>query len=127
VSARTGGASRRVVRVGLAVLLVLLGAVVGLAGVAIHGETPGLLLTVAGTAAAAVALPPGPRTRLPFALGWVALVGYATAPRPEGDYVVAQNVAGYALLGLGLLLLLHAVVTLRPRDPGGGAGAGRAR
>jgi len=109
---------------GRVVLLVLLGAVVGLAAVAIHGETPGLLLTVAGTGAAAVALPPGPGTRLPFALGWVALVGYATAPRPEGDYVVAQNVPGYVLLGFGLVLLLHAVVTLRPRDPAEGPGPG---
>ena len=102
-------------RLLLAVVLLLLGLVVGLAAVVIHARTPGLVLGLLATSAAAYALPPGATTRLPFCLGWVLLVGYATAPRPEGDYVVGQNVPGYVLLGFTLALGLYAVATLRGR------------
>ena len=69
--------------------------------------------------------PPWPRwsrsaagwlTRLPFALGWVGLVAWVTPQRPEGDYLIGSNTAGYLLLGFALLVLLFAVGTLpRPR------------
>ncbi len=46
------------------------------------------------------------------------MVGWLTLPRPEGDYLVSQDVQGYAVLGLGVLLLVFAIATL-PRPTRG--------
>ena len=94
----------------------VLGLVVGLAGVAVHPTWWGLVLAVAATLTAAAALPGG-RVRLAFALGWVALVVWVMFPRDEGDYVTSADLHGYALLGLGAALLMATVVTL-PRRSG---------
>lgn len=106
------------VRVVALVALLLVGAVTGVAAVAVHQRWWSLALAVAAVAATMLALPPGWSTRLPFALGLVAVLGLAMTPRGEGDYLIPANARGYALLGVGFLGLLFAITTLpRPRLP----------
>lgn len=103
-------------RVPVAISLLLLGAVTGTATVVVHRTTWGLALGLAATVLTAYALPPGWSTRLPFVLGWVAMVGWLTVPRPEGDYLVSENWQGYTMLGVGMVLLVTGLATLpRPR------------
>lgn len=97
--------------------LATLGVLVGAAAVVSHGRTPGLLLAVVATGATAYALPGGWGTRFAFTVGWVAVLAYALVPRPEGDYLISADAQGYVLLGLGLVLLLFGIVTLRPLRP----------
>lgn len=104
--------------------LLVTGAVTGLAAVAVHERAWGLPLALVATAAALVALPAGWWSRLSFALGWTGLVGWLTVPRPEGDYAISQDAAGYTLVGAALVVLVVGLATL-PR-PGARPGA-RAR
>lgn len=105
------------VLVGLAMLVG--GAVVGLAAVALHPLWWGLLLGVAATSASLWALPPGWWSRTSFGVGWVGMVGYLSAPRPEGDYVISADWQGYLLLGFGIAVLIFALATLpAPRGRG---------
>ena len=92
----------------------LLGLVVGLSSVALHQRWWGLPLAIAATATTGYALPPGWWARMPFAFGWVAMVGYVAFPRGEGDYAISSDVPGYVLLGFAVALLVAATVTLRP-------------
>jgi len=92
----------------------LLGLVVGLSSVALHHFWWGLLWALAATSTAAFALPAGWWARMPFAIAWVALVGYLAIPKDEGDYVIADDVQGYVLLGFAVALLVAAMVTLQP-------------
>jgi hypothetical protein len=102
----------------VAIGLLVVGAVTGVATVALHDLGWGLALGIAATVLTAIALPPGWWSRLAFAVGWAALVGWLTVPRPEGDYVISQDLPGYVVLGLGVLLLVLGVATLpRPRRP----------
>jgi hypothetical protein len=100
------------VRALTAVLLLATGAVTGTAAVAVHQRWWGLLLVAAAVVATQVALPPGWWSRLPFALGFVAVLGVAMTPRAEGDYLVPGNARGYVLLAVGLVAFLIAVATL---------------
>ena len=100
-----------------AVPLFGLGVGTGLASVALHEVWWGMVLAVCATAATLLGLPPGWWSRLSFALGWAALVGWVVSPRPEGDYAIGQDPAGYTLIGIALLALVFGLVTL-PR-PGG--------
>jgi hypothetical protein len=100
------------------VVLLLVGAVTGLAAVLVHQRWWSLALVVAAVGATVAALPPGWRTRLPFALGFAAVLALAMTPRGEGDYLVAADAHGYVLLALGLAVVLTAIVTLpRPQRP----------
>jgi hypothetical protein len=108
---------RVVAPVLLMVILLGVGAVTGVAAVAVHQRWWGLALVVAAVTATVLALPRGWSTRLPFVVGFVGLLGVALTPRGEGDYLVPGNARGYALLGVGVLAVLIAVSTL-PR-PGG--------
>lgn len=101
----------------VALALLLLGAVTGIAAVAVHHLAPwALALALAATAVTTYALPPGWSTRLAYVLGWVLMVGWLTLPRPEGDYLVGSDWQGYTLIGAGLVLLVVGVATLpRPR------------
>ncbi|MCW2844678.1 MAG: hypothetical protein JWN22_2594 [Nocardioides sp.] len=101
----------------LAAVLLLAGAVTGLATVALHELWWGLLLALVATAATLTALPPGWWSRLAFALGWTGLVGWVVNPRPEGDYAISQDPPGYTLLGAALVVLLVGLATL-PRPDG---------
>jgi len=97
-----------------AVGTLLLGAVVGLSSAALHQHWWGFALAVAATGTTAYALPPGWWARIPFAVGWAAMVGYLAMPRDEGDYVVAGDVPGYLLLGCAVVLAVGAMVTIQP-------------
>jgi len=100
------------VRVVAFVLLLAAGAVTGVAAVAVHQRWWSLALVVGAVVATVLALPRGWWTRLPFALGFVAVLGVAMTPRAEGDYLIPGNVRGYALLAVGLAAFLIAVATL---------------
>ena len=103
-------------RVPLALLLLVVGVVVGTASAVVHGTGLGITLALVATLAGLVALPPGWWSRLPYAAGWLAVVLYVSRPRPEGDYLVAADTRGYLLLGTGMVAVAVAVVTLRPRS-----------
>lgn len=105
-------------RVAGALALLVAGAGTALVTVVLHQRWWGLLLGAAATCAVLVAVGRGWWTRLPFGLGWVAFVAWVVPPRPEGDFLVSSDLAGYALLGLAVLVLVGCVATL-PR-PGGG-------
>jgi hypothetical protein len=116
-------------RLAVAVVLLLVGAATAVATVALHGWWWGFAFGAAATLLVAYALPAGWWTRLPYAVGWDAMVGWLTFPRPEGDYLLSADVQGYAVLALGLALLAGCVGTLpRPggaeERPGVTAGAG---
>lgn len=107
-------------------LLLLIGAFTALASVVSHELWWGLPLAAAAVVATYVWIGRGWLTRLPFALGYVAVVLVAVTGRPEGDFAVASSTRGYLLLLLTLVVLVVAVVTLpRPgralvSDPVGG-------
>lgn len=105
------------VRAAVAVLVLLGGAAVGGCTLLLHGYWWGLVLGVAATGAVLVALPGGWWRRLPFALGWVAAVLVLSPERPEGDYLVALDAHGYALLGAGVGVMVAGLVGLRPTAP----------
>ncbi|GAB4002843.1 hypothetical protein GCM10028772_04780 [Nocardioides ultimimeridianus] len=84
--------------------------------VALHGYGWGLLLGLAATAATLVALPGG-WARMPFAVGWCALVIYASQVRPEGDFVIGQDPSGWTVLGSGIVVLIAGMVGARARPP----------
>jgi hypothetical protein len=100
------------VRVLAAVGLLAVGAATGIATVALHELWWGLALAVVATVVTVLALPPGWCSRLAFVLGWDLMVGWLSFTRPEGDYLISQDLPGYAVLGLGLLLLVVAIGTL---------------
>ena len=103
-------------KVLLALVLLVGGAAVGLATVALHPDWWGLLLGMAATSATLYALPPGWWLRTPFGLGVAVMIGFLTVPRPEGDYVVSADPNGYVLLGFAVAVLVVSVATLpRPR------------
>ena len=102
--------------VRIAPMTLMAGLACGIGTIAVHQEWWGLLLGAAATAAVLVAAPAGLWTRIPFAAGYAGVVGLASVPRAEGDYLLAGNVAGYLVLGLALGVLTFAVATLlRPR------------
>lgn len=107
--------SRLLLRLARALLLLVVGFVVGVAAVAVHARAWGLVLAAVATLAGLVALPPGFSSRVAYAAGWVIPLGLAMIPRPEGDYLIASDPTGYALLGVGMVLLIAALATL----PGG--------
>lgn len=102
----------------------LLGVVVALCAVAVHRSTflglpAGLVLAVLATVLTAVHLRRGeaPRTAAAFCLGWLAVLGLVLTGRPEGDFVLADDVRGYALMGVGLLLVVIGIGALVARAP----------
>lgn len=96
--------------------LLLVGAATAIATVGLHQIWWGFALAFAATFVTAYALPPGWWSRLAFVVGWAAMVGWLTVPRDDGDYLVSSDLAGYSMLGLGLVLVVFAVGTLpRPK------------
>lgn len=97
------------VRLGCAIV----GLAAGLAAVLVHQRWWGLLLGLAAAVAYALALPGGV-ARLAFTLGWAGAVVSGALQRPEGDFLVAADTAGYVLLFAAPALVLVAVATLVP-------------
>lgn len=104
----------------------LLGAVVALACLAVHRRVAGPGQLVPWGVALAVAASWGagwwlrgcrrPRLATSYALGWLAVFSAALLGRPEGDYVVAADLRGYALMATGLGVLVVAVAGLVGRS-----------
>lgn len=103
--------------------LLLVGAMTGVAAVAVHSLWWGLPLAAAAIAAALAGAGRGWLTRLPLALGFTVTVGFAVPRRSEGDYVVAGNLPGILLLLLALVVLGVALVTLPRRRRGDESGS----
>jgi hypothetical protein len=106
--------------VRLAPVTLLAGIATAIATVAVYQWWWGLVLAAVATLLVVFATPPGWATRLPLAVGFVGTVALLAVPRGEGDYLVASTGAGYAVLGLGLAVLLVSIATLpRPGPPRG--------
>ncbi len=108
----------------LAAFLVVfvVGATSGFAGVLIHQAWWGLALALGAAAASLMWLPAG-AMRLAFALGWVVPVMRGSLPLPAGDVLIASTAAGWTFLGGSFVLLLSALVSMggrsrRASDPG---------
>lgn len=97
----------------VAVAALIDGGFVGLCDVALHQQWWGLVLGWLGTLGVCWVIGPGWTTRVPYALGCVAVVWRAMTPRATtGSFAVASDAPGYALLALGLALVLLASATL---------------
>jgi hypothetical protein len=98
------------------VAALLVGGLVSVAALAVHRSAfpLGLLLAVVTTYAVPWWLLRGPEPRCAssYALGWLVVFGIAVAGRPEGDFVLAQDLRGLALMVAGVGLVVVAVVGL---------------
>ena len=92
--------------------MLLAGVAAGVGTVAVHQSWWGLLLGAAVALLVAVATPPGWGTRLPFAVGFAAVVALVAVPRGEGDYLLGATLSGYAVIALALVVLMVAIATL---------------
>ena len=108
----------------LALPLLVAGVLTGWAAVLLHARWWGLALGLAACAATLVALPPRWWGRLAFAVGWVVAVALGAAGRPEGDFLVAADAAGWTLLVSTLVVLVGSLVTIGRRRPAPTAGQG---
>jgi hypothetical protein len=101
----------------------LLGAAVAIGVLAVYREmTPlGLALALGTTFAVAWWLL---RSRRPaaaagYVAGWLVVLAVALVGRPEGDFVIANDVRGWSVIGGGLGLVVVGIVSLaggRDRD-----------
>jgi hypothetical protein len=106
------------------VVALLVGVVVALASVAVHRDLVplGLLLAVVTTYAVAWWLlgTRHPRTAATYVAGWLLMFVVVVLGRPEGDYAIASDVPGYALVVAAIALVGVGVVGLagsRRSDP----------
>lgn len=104
------------------VAALLVGALVGLLSVAVHREGAAVLLLAVATSLATAAWLHGSVRRslaAAYCLGWVALLGAVSVGRPEGDYALAADPAGYVVVGTGLVLLAAGIGSLGSARPPG--------
>ena len=94
------------------------GAAVALAAVADHRMgVPGLVLAIA----ASVAVPwwlrrsADPRLAASYGVGWLVVFALVLRGRPEGDYAIASDPSGYALIVTALVVVALALLGLSGR------------
>jgi membrane protease YdiL (CAAX protease family) len=104
-------------RVAGALALLLAGALIGLAAIALHALWWGLLLSAAASLAVVWALPPRFWTLPPYAVGWWLPFLVAWKGRPEGDYAVESSRYGYGLLVLAVAVLVASMVIAALKAP----------
>jgi hypothetical protein len=94
----------------------VLGSVVALAAVAVHRSAfpLGLLLALATTFAVPWWLMHStrPRTAASYVVGWLVVLVVVLVGRPEGDYALAGDLRGYALMAAGFVLMLLGVLAV---------------
>jgi hypothetical protein len=125
------GLARRTSRVVSLLAAFLLGAVVALAATAVHrvdSRVGGVVLPWGLALGLATSLLAGLAARdllgqaggVCLAAGWLSLFGWLTLGRPEGDFVIASDALGWAMLILGLVTMavLFAVSLGRPAGRG---------
>jgi len=109
------------VRRGLAhAAALVLGVAVGVASLAVHrdelGGLPAGLLLVAVTSVyvgwVLRRFGATGRVAASYCLGWLAVLTYVLVGRPEGDFVIAADVDGYTLIGVGLVVVVLLVSAL---------------
>ena len=123
----------RLARLLLHAVLLALGVLVGALGSFVHaqvvaGVPVGLLCAYALMAAALVTAGLATRSRsgpAATAAGWLVALLLLSAPRPEGDLVVAGDLPGYAWSLGGLVLAAVGVAAPWPVLASGSAPAGR--
>jgi hypothetical protein len=107
---------------------VLLGVVVGLAGLVVHrhavwlGGWPlpwGVALAVAAPAAVGFGLGGRPPALVGYLLGWLSVVTAALGEGPGGDFVLLSDVLGWGFLGV-TLPVIAVVLALGAAPRGGG-------
>lgn len=108
-----GGGSARLVRPLAALLVLVLATGSSLAAVLLHGHPWGLALAWVSGGAALWALPATWWGRPVFALGWLAVLVAALFPRPEGDFLIADNPSGYVLLASGVAFMVVVMIGVR--------------
>ncbi|MFF3907558.1 DUF6113 family protein [Streptomyces sp. NPDC001848] len=104
--------------------LLVLGAVVGVAGALVQGAwfPGGLLLALAGAAGLFLggARATGARAgALAPAVGWMVAVLLLTASRPEGDFLFGAGVGSYLFLLGGMAVAVMCATLAQGRQPGG--------
>lgn len=97
-------------RAALAAGLLLAGLAVGTASAWVHDRWWSLALAAAATMAALWAAPRG-LARTLYGAGWLVPTVVFSFARPEGDFVIEQSGAGYAFLGLGMVVLMLTIAT----------------
>lgn len=94
----------------------LLGAAVCLGALVSHRSLVplGLVVALGSTYAAAWWLlgSAHPRTAASYVAGWLVVLAFVVPGRPEGDYLLAGDLPGYALLVSGPLLVVVGLVSL---------------
>lgn len=116
-------------RVLLHAIAVVVGAVVSVSAVAVHRSVVldlplGLLLGLVTTFVTVWAMREVlPRLATSFAAGWIVVFGFVIVGRPEGDFAVATDLRGYALIAAGLAVVVVGVASLSPRHSSSGARA----
>lgn len=93
----------------------LLGAAVAIGALAVHRMLvpAGLVLALGATFATAwwLRATVGRATVL-YVAGWLAVLAVAVVGRPEGDYVIANDIRGWTMLAAGLGMVVVGLVSL---------------
>lgn len=98
------------------------GVLVAVAALLVHRSGPApLLLAVAASLAAAGWLRSSrwPTLCAAYCLGWVVVVGVVVVGRPEGDWLVGSDPAGYTMTGTAVVLIVLGVTALPARGSRG--------
>ena len=101
--------------VAFAVVAALIGMATAIAAIAVHRSGPAwLTLAVAASVGVAWGLRSTgtPRLGASYCLGWLVVLGFALAGRPEGDYVLAGDTAGYVMMATGFALVVLGITSL---------------
>ena len=104
--------------------LLVLGAVVGVAGALVQGAwfPGGLLLALVGAAGLFLGGAQATGARggaIAGAAGWMVAVVLLTASRPEGDFLFGAGVGSYLFLLGGMAVAVICATLARGRQPGG--------
>lgn len=102
-----------------AVVAALIGAATAVAAIAVHRSGPvWLALAVVASLGVGWALRSTgtPRLGAAYCLGWVGVLGVGLSGRPEGDYVLAGDAAGYVMMATGFGLVVLGITSLGRGD-----------